>query len=73
MKYYEKAPADLQTRIDKALEDLLNGLGDVRPMLGMIGCFRLRMGDYRIIFKPNEQTEEFIILKIGSRGDIYKK
>lgn len=45
-KYYEKAPANLQRIFDKALENLLIGEGDIKPLIGYPGFFRLRVGSY---------------------------
>lgn len=40
-------------------------------MKGEPGFFRMRVGDFRIIFSLT--TNAVIIEKIGPRGDIYKK
>ena len=34
--------------------------------------FRLRIGDWRVIFERNEETREVLVKRIGSRGDVYK-
>lgn len=44
--------------------------GDVKKMQGQSNYYRLRVGDYRIIF-----THDNVILlveKIGNRGEVYK-
>jgi len=47
------------------------GTGDVEPMQGeWQGCYRLRVGDYRIIFKYIEDGLE--ILTVGHRSDVYQ-
>ncbi|MBR1507965.1 MAG: type II toxin-antitoxin system RelE/ParE family toxin [Eubacterium sp.] len=50
--------------------------GDIKPMKGTIyeGCYRVRVGQYRIIYRYDvENTIEILyIIKIGPRGDIYK-
>ena len=45
---------------------------DVTPLRGRPG-FQLRVGSWRIIFEQNEETRAIDILRIGPRGDIYKK
>jgi len=35
--------------------------------------FRLRVGDYRVIFTINRDELIIAILSIGNRGDVYKK
>lgn len=44
---------------------------DVKPLRGNRG-FRLRTGDYRVIFDRDDQTQVIEILRIGPRGDVYK-
>jgi hypothetical protein len=48
----------------------LDGL-DIKPLKGIKGCFRCRVGDIRILFvrKQGGNTP----FQIGYRGDIYKK
>lgn len=46
------------------------------PLLGELkGYWRLRVGDYRIIYKIKEETVEVLIIKVGIRRDdeVYKK
>jgi mRNA-degrading endonuclease RelE of RelBE toxin-antitoxin system len=48
-----------------------SGAGDVEPLHGeWHACFRLRVGDYRIIFR--NVSEGIQILAVGHRSDIYK-
>lgn len=47
------------------------GTGDVEPMHGeWHGCYRLRVGEYRVIFRHIEDALE--ILAVGHRSDVYK-
>jgi mRNA interferase RelE/StbE len=47
------------------------GSGDVSPMQGeWDGCDRLRVGDYRVIFRQIEDGLE--IIAVGHRSDIYR-
>ena len=64
-------------RIKKAIIGLtLNPhIGDIKVMQGYKdGRLRLRVGQYRIIYKydNNGTVEILLILDIGNRGDIYK-
>lgn len=72
-KYYEKAPANLQKMFDNALENLLTGGGDIKPLVGYPGFFRLRIGSYRMVFTIDANADTVVIIKIGPRGDVYKK
>jgi mRNA interferase RelE/StbE len=65
----------LQPRIAKHLLNAMKGLpgkGNVKPIKGKgtPPLFRLRVGKYRIIFHKQEQ--QIKIIKIDTRGDVYK-
>jgi mRNA interferase RelE/StbE len=36
------------------------------------GCFKYRVGDYRIVYKMENPTAKLIVLKIGHRREVYK-
>ncbi len=44
---------------------------DIKKLRGVSG-FRLRIGQWRIIFERNDILKIISIEKIGTRGDIYK-
>lgn len=37
-----------------------------------INCWKLRVGDYRILLDIDEQKKEIQILKVGHRKNVYK-
>ena len=39
---------------------------------GYIDLFRLRVGDWRIIYQIKDDQLLIIVLEVGSRGDIYR-
>jgi len=45
--------------------------GDIVPLKGAPGTFRLRVGDWRILFS-NQDDDTVLIEKIAPRGDVYK-
>lgn len=56
-------------RIKTAIEKLPDG--DVKPLRGSKGTYRLRVGDRRILFSyPADDT--ILIEKIGPRGEVYQ-
>lgn len=58
-----------KNRIRIAIEAL--PAGDVKPLQGVAGSYRLRVGDWRILFSyPNDET--ILIEKIAPRGQVYK-
>lgn len=63
----------LRRRIVKKIEEFAQSgsFNSVKRIVGGEGLYRLRVGDYRIIFKL--ERGEILILKIGYRKKIYKK
>lgn len=56
-------------RIKAGIEKLPQG--DIKPYKGSPGTYRLRVGDWRILFSyPEDDT--ILIEKIGPRGGVYK-
>ena len=47
--------------------------GDIKAMKGFDGYFRLRVGDFRVIYTVENNKLIVRIVNIGNRGDIYKK
>jgi len=59
-------------RILDSLNRLRFGQGDVKPMVGSNPpSKRLRIGDYRIIYRELSQNR-FEIVELGHRSDVYK-
>lgn len=36
------------------------------------GCFRYRLGDYRIIYLLDRSAHRLVVLKVGHRRDVYR-
>jgi mRNA interferase RelE/StbE len=47
--------------------------GDTRQLKGYKGFYRLRVGEYRVIYTIKHNELIIAILSIGNRGDVYKK
>jgi mRNA interferase RelE/StbE len=45
---------------------------DIKPLKGPEKLFRLRIGDWRVIYARDDIVRIISIEKIGSRGDVYK-
>ncbi|HRV03026.1 MAG TPA: type II toxin-antitoxin system RelE/ParE family toxin [Mesotoga sp.] len=79
-RQYDKLNAAIKNRIDRSFRQLVNYYDgktgkkpDVRSLTGKYyGLLRLRVGDYRIVFKL--QGDEFVNLfvEIVKRGDAYR-
>ena len=46
---------------------------DIRPLEGGAVLFRLRVGDYRVLYSIDEAADTVTIELIRGRGDIYKR
>ena len=67
-------PKNIQNIVRRAIEEriLSNPILYGHPLRhSLLGHRKLRVGDYRIIYRVQE--DEVIILKIGHRKDVYKK
>jgi len=76
-KYYLKLDKKTRKRIKKSLLELEkseNPLShpQVRPLTGKLqGDYRLRMGDWRILFTPDKDAKMLYVFAILPRGDAY--
>ena len=46
--------------------------GDIKPISGHPGFFRLRVGTYRVLYTIENDVLIVRVLDIGNRGDVYK-
>jgi mRNA interferase RelE/StbE len=46
--------------------------GDVRKLEGVAGHYRLRVGVYRVIFRPEDGHLIIVVLHVGHRRDVYR-
>jgi mRNA interferase RelE/StbE len=62
-------------RITKKIENLTKTpiQGDIRPLAGKANTYRLRVGDFRVLFTIDIDEEVILINKVSSRGDVYKE
>lgn len=68
IKFLKAQEKSNQHRIITAINLLPNG--DVKKLQGEASKYRLRVGNFRIIF--DKQGNILYIEKIGNRGDVYK-
>lgn len=71
MKFLKKQQQSNRDRIMKAIQGLPY-IGDIKPMTGYVNLYRLRMGDFRILYSIENDTLVVRVVNIGNRGDIYK-
>ena len=71
-KALSAVPQKQHDRIIAAIQGLLSvpPKGDIKKMQGKSDEYRLRVGNYRVIYSC--ESNDIDILDIGIRGDVYK-
>ncbi|MDZ8184632.1 MAG: type II toxin-antitoxin system RelE/ParE family toxin [Nostoc sp. ChiSLP02] len=73
-KQFRKLPLDVQQRIQTKINDLAieprpNG---IKKLQGDDNSYRIRVGDYRIVYEIYDDVLIITVIKVGHRSDIYK-
>ena len=69
VKYINGLDKPSKQRIKTGIEGIPNG--DIKPLSGSTRLYRLRVGDWRIVFSyPDDKT--VLIEKIAPRGGVYE-
>lgn len=71
----QKQVRKILIKIDKILDFApKNYSNSIKALKGNLeDLFRLKVGDYRVIYKIFEDVSEILILKIGHRREVYRK
>jgi mRNA interferase RelE/StbE len=74
-KFYRSADASLAKRLARAFETLEKKPRqhpNIKALKGeLAGRYRYRVGDYRVVYRIDEDAAEVIILLIKHRRDVY--
>ncbi len=73
-KEFRKLPPDTKARIRKAINALKT---DPRPpgvkkLTGEINLYRIRVGDFRVIYEIDEEAKIVFVTRIRHRRDVYQ-
>ena len=71
-KFIDRLPLNEKRRIVAAIERLPNG-EDIKRLKGYDGLYRLRVGDYRILYTVDHGKLIVCVVDAGNRGEIYKR
>ena len=75
-KEYKALPKAVRLRVDQALEILsIDPLSEVlrfKKIRMKENHYRVRVGDYRIIYSPQTATLIVRVIRIGHRKDVYR-
>ena len=69
-KFIKKQDKDTQKRIIKAIIELPEG--DIKRLKGMDETYRLRVGNFRVLFDKNDKEFVIVVIDVGNRGQVYK-
>ena len=74
LKELNEIPEPHHSKVRSAIKEMAQDpfSGDVRPIKGLRGVFRRRVGQYRIGFTVDFEKGTVVILKVGVRGRFYK-
>lgn len=61
-----------QKRIIEAIYKLPDG-EDIKRLVGYNNVYRLRIGNYRVVYEIHDDILLIIVVNAGNRGDIYKQ
>lgn len=72
LKFINKQPSEQKRRILSAIYKLPDQ-GDRKSLKGAKGLFRLRVGDYRIVYTVDNGQLLVCVIQADNRGDVYKR
>lgn len=70
-----RLPADLRRRIEQALDRLATEPRHhgVAAMQGFVNVYRVRVGDWRVIYQIRDDVLIVLVLEVGPRGSVYRQ
>jgi len=74
LKFLSKLDKHIAQRIIDKLEEILSITPiphDAKAIVGEHGVFRLRIGDFRALYRINFEVKKVIIVKIDNRERVY--
>ncbi len=73
-KDIRKIPEGMLRRIQEALKPLAENPHPpgAKKIQGYDGCFRLRIGDYRVVYSVTHEIRIVTIIRIGHRREVYR-
>lgn len=75
-KEFDRLPAKLRTKVTEALALLsqhpYSELLNVKRLKSASHLYRIRLGDYRLVYEIRDDVLVVVVIKIGHRSDVYK-
>ena len=65
-------------RIERIIQDFdradtIINIKNVKKLVGFKSYYRIRIGDYRVIYQINDKDLSILIVRIGHRREIYRR
>ena len=75
LRELRKLPRDVQVRVVARAEALAKNPRPegVKKLAGLEELYRLRVGDYRVIYQIQDQRLVVLVVRIRHRRDVYRK
>jgi len=74
LREFDKLPDATRRRLTRIIDDLAE---EPRPQgvvkLASVDAYRIRVGDYRIVYAVRDERLVVLIVKVGHRRDIHKE
>jgi mRNA interferase RelE/StbE len=73
-RQFRKLPSEVQHRLAPAIEALADDPRPVRAkkLAGTLDLWRIRVGDYRVIYTINDGQLVVLVVRLGHRSDVYE-
>jgi mRNA interferase RelE/StbE len=74
LKELEKLPRPIISKVVSAVDNLSSNPfpQGVRKLMGSESSYRIRLGDYRVLYSVIEKRLIIEIIRVGHRKDVYK-
>jgi mRNA interferase RelE/StbE len=73
-KEFRKLPLSIKQRLQDAINQLANNPrpSGVVKLKGDISLFRIRVGEYRVVYQINDIDRKLCVTRVRHRRDVYK-
>ncbi len=74
-KAYRALPEDVRRRIEPRIDALAENPRPrgARKIEGEEAAYRVRVGDYRIVYEVHDRVWTVIVMNVGHRRDVYRR
>jgi mRNA interferase RelE/StbE len=71
----KKLPSEIQQKILKEISTLSDDPrpSGVKKLSGIENFYRIRIGNYRVIYSIQDEHLRILVVYVGHRGDVYEK